>query len=193
MDGNIKWAPIPGALVIGIGHKARQGKDVVAKYLVDNYGAERFSFGDGLYDVARSIFGMTEKDASLLQALGTDVGRRNDPDKWVRTLYWKLKDRSPKLVVIPDVRFPNEIEMVKQMGGLAVEINRMNEDGSQFISDDRPADHPSEISLDDYTEWDLLVYAKTGRLDILENAVDSLMQPMWDLGSHSFNRLYFRK
>lgn len=170
-----KFNPIHGVKVIGVGHKARQGKDTIAGHLVRNYGATRMSFADALYDVARVVFGMKEKDGPLLQVLGTDVFRKKDPEIWLSTLYFKIQDQKPALVVIPDVRFPNEVEMIKSMGGDTIKIERTHKDGSPFRATDRPLNHPSEIALDDYKDWDYVITAKSGDLDDIYGETDAIM------------------
>lgn len=172
-----KYEPIKGTTVIGIGHKARQGKDTTANFIIDKIpGTIRFGFADALYDVARAMFGMGEKDAPLLQVLGTDVFRKKDPDVWLRTLYFKIKDKNPKVAIITDVRFPNEADFVADLGGTLIDVNRWNADGSRFIDSSRSPDHPSEVSLDDYDKWNYIINAESGRLDTIESSVDTILK-----------------
>jgi len=154
------FKPIEGTFVIGLGHKARHGKDTAAKWIIQNYGAEKLAFSDALYDVARVVYDMKEKDGPLLQLLGTEIYRRKNPDIWVNTIYWKLMDRKPKIVVIPDVRFPNEADFVRSMGGVLIKVNRLNEDGSVYVTTDRDPNHPSETSLDGFSQWNFVIYSK---------------------------------
>lgn len=169
------YKPIEGTLIIGVGHKARQGKDTLATYLISNYRAEKFAFSDALYDVARVVFGMKEKDAPLLQTLGTNVFRHTDPDIWVKTLYYKIKDRHPAIAVIPDVRFPNEADFVKQMGGVLIKVSRLNPDGTQFVTTDRDPNHPSEIALDNYKDWDYEIAVPAGQFSYLYTKADQII------------------
>lgn len=155
------WKPIEGTKVIGFGHRARNGKDTAANFICDAFGASKFSFSDALYDVARVVFGMKEKDPALLQVLGTDVFRKRDPEIWVNTLYYKLKDKAPRIAVIPDVRFINEAELIKSLGGILIKITRLNPDGTPFVALDRDPNHPSEMALNDYVGWDWRIEAKT--------------------------------
>lgn len=48
-------------LIIGIGHKARAGKDTVANHLVKHHGFERVAFATKLKEVARVVFGFTDE------------------------------------------------------------------------------------------------------------------------------------
>ena len=172
------WNPIEGTTVIGIGHKARQGKDTLATYIetLADGGTMRFGFADALYDVARAMFGMTEKDAPLLQVLGTDVFRKKDPDVWLRTLYYKIRDKAPRIAIITDVRFPNEAQFVQEIGGTLVEVQRWNSDGTRFVAPDRSPEHPSEVGLDSFEEWNYIVNAESGRLDLIEDSAKTIIK-----------------
>ena len=160
------YAPIPGVTVIGLGHKARQGKDTVAGFIQDELGskAERLPFAEDLYAVCRIMFDMREKDPKLLQLVGTEIFRRKDPNIWVNSVYQKLKDRKPRVALITDCRFPNEAEFVKQMGGTLVKIERET-DGKPHRDPNRPETHPSEVALDDYTGWDFVLRNETGNVE----------------------------
>lgn len=79
----------------------------------------------------------------ILQLFGTEYRRRQDPDYWVKRLEEKLKGH--ERVVIDDVRFPNEVEMIHRLGGRVIRIDRPG-----------PAEstHASEIELDSFDGWD---------------------------------------
>ena len=153
---NPAYPAIPGVTVIGLGHRARQGKDTVANFMIDRLGsrAVRIGFADALYAVARADHGMTTKDPKVLQYLGTEVYRQRDPEVWIRTLYYTALDRMPQVLIIPDVRFPNEVEFVHQMGGFLIKVVRFNEDGTIFQDPSRNPNHPSESSLNNFVDWD---------------------------------------
>lgn len=63
---------IEQTFVIGIGHRARAGKNWVADTIHAQYPriTKIYSFADALRAVARADYGMTSKDPALLQALG---------------------------------------------------------------------------------------------------------------------------
>ena len=178
-QGRVPYAPIPGVTVIGLGHKARQGKDLTASMIIDRLGSKalRIGFADALYAVARVEHGMTTKDAPLLQRLGTEVYRQRDPEIWVRTVYYTLLDKRPPVAVLTDVRFPNEAQFVKDLGGTLIKVERFTEDGTTPHRDpSRSLTHPSETSLDDYAGWDITIQNTTGKMDLLEDSVDRLLE-----------------
>ena len=161
-------------LVIGVGHKARQGKDVAAQWLVEQHGATRFAFSDALYNYCRIEHGMTTKDAPLLQRVGVAM-RERDPLIWVKAVYYQILDRKPKIAVITDVRFPNEFEFIQQVGGFTCKVSRYNEDGSPYIADDRDPNHPSETALDGW-EWDHTIRATSGDIAHLHGEIAGVLR-----------------
>lgn len=164
------------SLIIGLGSKARQGKDLAAKALLDHIErknkitrryydshnliqAKIFRFAGALYEECRVLHGMTEKDAPLLQKVGA-ARRAENPEYWIDRAFIDVDPfliEHPKGVVIfTDVRHQNEAARIKSRGGYLVNISTLNADGTPFITDDRPANHPSEIDLDGYA-WDCRV------------------------------------
>lgn len=158
--------PLTHTLVIGFGHKARQGKDTAAKILTTELPeARRFAFADALYGYCRVAHGMTVKDAPLLQRVGVER-REIDEDIWIKTLYYDLLDKQPEIAIITDVRFPNEAEFIKSLGGFLVRVERFrfDEHGAprRVCATDRDPEHPSEIALDSYTGWDAVLVNEEG-------------------------------
>lgn len=96
----------------------------------------------------------------MLQYVGTDVVRKQNPDYWVDFLigFLKLFDDEWDIVLIPDARFPNEIDGMKNaFDTVSVLVRREFE--SQY-SEDRQS-HISETALDDYVGFDHIVECKT--------------------------------
>jgi hypothetical protein len=159
------FEPIPGVTVIGLGHRARHGKDTAAKAIISAMDerrargqfaptVERFSFADDLYAICRVLYGMTAKDAPLLQRVGVEYRDTKGVDVWVRSVYAKMQDARPMLAIVTDVRFPNEFAFIKALGGVTVRVSRVNPDGSLFVDPSRPATHISETALAD-APWDV--------------------------------------
>lgn len=92
------------------------------------------------------------KDAvtrALLQEYGTDVRRADDPEYWVQK--WRnrlvgLRYSGVEYVVVPDVRFVNEVQAIQAEGGVLVRIERPGNPGL-------PSAHSSETELDRWQGW----------------------------------------
>jgi len=252
--------------LIGIGYKARVGKDTVGQYLVDQHGFQVLHFADALYEECRStrivyvedrandlqrvtidpssyalagegarrderverllaqvapwiktaatrVFedeevsrweypGMREKDAVLLQWYGTEFRRTFfGQDYWLRRLKRTIDLSPADRFVICDVRFPNEVDFIRQMGMSEPEwfqrhmVNDPSRpqkwmprrapcrsalwkvDGEPKEDTGRPADHPSEVELDGYDEWD----------EVIRN--DDTLEELYEKGDQAWKRL----
>lgn len=85
----------------------------------------------------------------LLQIIGTEAGRDLiHPDIWVNSLFAEYISEKLNWVVT-DVRFPNEVERIKQEKGVVVKLERPENKVNHT--------HYSEIALDDYKNWDYIV------------------------------------
>src|SRR5579864_270955 len=188
-------------LIIAFGHKARNGKDTAGEAVVRYYRSKRkiavahgytthnlktfpeaglFKFADALYDICRKQHGMQGKDAPLLQRIGSEY-RAKDQDFWVKELFKNIGSETD-IVVITDLRYQNEAEYVKNQGGFTVNVVRKNPDGSRYIADDRPANHPSEIDLDNYN-FDFEIMAHSGEVPWVEQQAITLVEYLRGLKS----------
>ena len=139
-------------MIIGICGLIGSGKGTVADILVDQ-GFKKVSFADKLKDGVSTIFGwdraMLEGDTDesrtwreqpddfwsaetkmevtprlVLQLFGTDCMRNGfDDGVWVSLLKKTILD-NPGNYVVPDVRFENEINMLRDIGGEVWEVQR---------------------------------------------------------------------
>lgn len=87
----------------------------------------------------------------ILQWWGTEFRRAEDPDYWTKAWERKLLelDLSDKHVLVDDVRFVNELEVIRKNGGHFVRVIRPGFNGAN--------NHSSENSLDGYDDWDLVI------------------------------------
>ncbi len=79
----------------------------------------------------------------VLQYFGTDIVRRMCADAWVNATISKIKRENPKVAIITDARFPNEILGIEQIGGKTIRLLR------DVCENDS---HPSEKALDDFQQ-----------------------------------------
>lgn len=59
-----------------------------------------------------------------LQVIGTECFRTLNPNFWVKYLEMKIKTSGLERIVITDVRFDNEGEMIKRLNGTIIKIER---------------------------------------------------------------------
>jgi Deoxynucleotide monophosphate kinase len=87
----------------------------------------------------------------ILQWWGTEYRRTEDPDYWTKA--WERKAAGYDLdhvhILVDDVRFLNELNVIRQLGGRLVRIDRPG-----FAAG---GNHASETSLDGITDWDEMI------------------------------------
>ena len=168
--------------IVCIGGKAQHGKDTTAAFLQEHlvaYGKNVLIAhqADLLKNMARDMFGWDgkkdEKGRHLLQFLGTDTIRKRDPDFWVDHLVrtFKALDGTWDIILIPDTRFPNEIEKFRESGFVTTYI-RVNRSNFESPLTEEQQKHISEIALDDYPS-DVLVENR-GTVDELKGQLESV-------------------
>lgn len=150
-----------------ISGKARHGKDTVAnimKEYFENNGKKVLiaHYADLLKYICKTFFNWDGKKddngRSLLQYIGTDVIREQQPDYWVNFIYsiLKLFKNEWDYVIIPDCRFSNEIEFLKIRGleVYAIRVNRACSSPDSKIFNGNltleQSNHISETALDKY-------------------------------------------
>jgi hypothetical protein len=140
--------------LIGVSGRKHNGKDTVGNYLVEVYDYKRIAFADKLKEACMIIFGLTKEQVFdetlkdvvdnywgvspriILQYVGTDLLRNQlktiiphiDNNIWVKAVHKQILDELKKdplqKFVITDVRFENEIQFIKEMGGVNIRITR---------------------------------------------------------------------
>ena len=139
-------------LLIGIAGGKGEGKDTVAQIICNAFlfDSVRMAFADSLKQECADLLSLTvhEINASkqvfrpLLQWYGTEYRRQYNGGEsyWVDKLVEKVNLYDGKIVIIPDVRFPNEYEFIKANGGIMLKVTR-------DIFRDHLSTHTSETSL----------------------------------------------
>lgn len=152
--------------VILISGSARFGKDSTAFMMKELLEKQKkkvliIHYADNLKLFAKNYFGWSgqkdQKGRELLQWLGTDVIRKNYEDTWVDMVVALLKGIKTlyDYIIIPDVRFPNEIDRMRDnFDCITVRVIRPNFDNG-LTEEQRK--HPSETALDNYPmEYELI-------------------------------------
>jgi len=146
-------------IIIPISGKAESGKDLSATLLkieLQKQGKRVLiiNYADKLKFICQKYFGWNgEKDIngrSLLQKIGTEKVRAKNNNFWVDSVIELVKvlEDDFDYVLIPDTRFPNEIERWdNDFEFVSLHIERLNHE-NRLTSEQRL--HSSETALDDY-------------------------------------------
>lgn len=138
------FKPIDGVKVVGLVGQPRHGKDTFAQAMIRAVpGAERIAFSDLIAAHERISGRMTIRDPKHLQATHFTLSRHN----LLTAMYEFINDRRPPLVVITGVRKPDEVSLIKSMGGELARIVRTVPGGGEFVTTDRDPNHPVERDI----------------------------------------------
>lgn len=171
-------------MIIGITGYAQSGKDSVAKILIEQYGYTRVAFADKIRELLLEIdpiledghrlsyavkeFGWDLAKAKpevrrLMQDLGVGARKLFKEDFWIKqALAPVLKNQK---IVVTDVRFENEADMIKHFDGQLWRVKRL---GVEAINN-----HISESDMNDYKVDQIFV--NNGTIEDLESLVKTRM------------------
>lgn len=175
-------------MIIGLNGRLQSGKDTTYSIIRELHPhAERISFAAKLKQSAAAVLNMDVNtmewlknredlfytiDGShafnmrqFLQRYGTE-GHRDifGQDFWVDMALPLNLDHENRLIVVTDMRFPNEIQRVKDLDGICVKIER------DTVT--QHGDHPSEQDVDQYMD---MILDNTGTMDDLRESVAGML------------------
>lgn len=184
-------------MIIGLVGFIGSGKGTVGDTLVRQHGYHQFAFADALKDAVAQIFvwprGLLEGDSNasrafrervdpwwshkfgyevtprlILQKFGTEACRHGIADNiWIAALEKRIQGYDD--VVITDVRFPNEIDFVRSVGGAIVRVKRGPDPTPEELSKMHISETAWNNIIPDYT------IINEGTLEDLRNNVKSTL------------------
>ena len=102
----------------------------------------------------------------FLQHFGTDVCRGIKPDIWTSACINRILSSGTELAIVPDVRFPNEVESIQKAGGKVIRLTRKPHED----------EHDSETALDGYDEFDYVIHNADMNIDQTNMALMEVMK-----------------
>lgn len=128
-------------IFIGIHGRKRSGKDTLAEMIVEAYAKGVFcidSFAapirqmvnDHLIPFTDATKEHVDEDLGIsagraMQLMGTEFGRQMiHPDIWLLLMTRRIREGNCEGVVIPDIRFQNEVDFIHSRGGVVLFVNR---------------------------------------------------------------------
>ena len=172
--------------ILFISGKAGAGKSALARavhklVVADGLSPIALKFADPLYSLHRVVYETmaeygieltTTIDRRLLQLLGTEWGRQTiSDDVWVRCLRNRITAvmaHPQAIVLVDDVRFPNELSMESLHGICKVRLSADAAVRKIRAAKWTDTPHVSETALDDATGFDITLDTTFG--DVMANA-----------------------
>jgi len=181
--------------IIGLGHRRRVGKDTLGNLIVQDclsYGisATRVAFGDKVKSIAFELYSWAGLQAGeyydshpedrevALPAIGMspreiwiEVGcklREVYPETWLEAAFAKAKDF--EVLIVTDVRFPNEVDAIRDRGGEVIKVERPGI---------KPSHDQADSALASFDEWDAIVFNEVGIEGLEEIARELTTEIAW--------------
>lgn len=110
----------------------------------------------------------------LLQKIGTEGIRCVLPDAWVISLFEEFDENS--LWIIDDVRFPNEADAIRKVGGIVVRFEGDPGDIYEELCQTRDPLHLSETAMDNYEHFHCVIKTEDF-VNQLDRLYDKIFHP----------------
>ena len=183
-------------IVIGLGGSLRSGKDTAADFLVEDLSFDKLGMSDdslhqfvmrqnpwiqtneGFFARYRTIIaehGYTDAKKiddlrQFLQLTGTEAGRDLIGENvWVDIIRNKILASTAPGVVVTGIRYPNELDMIRKLGGTTIYVTRADS------TEHRMSQHSSETTLSG-KDFDHIL-ANNSTLDDLRTNIHRLVAP----------------
>ena len=184
-------------MIIAFAGRKQSGKTTSCEFvqsLFTNKKTKIYNFADPLKQLCIDIFGLTynqcygtdeDKNESVdccwpgtdskmtsrevLQYVGTDVFRSMQHNVWSSATIRLIDKEQPDIALIADCRFPNEVEAVKNAGGVVIKLNRNLYEST----------HASETALDDInydqSNFDIVIANLEGSIEEKNNIIKNFL------------------
>ena len=169
-------------LIIGFIGPKGSGKDYAYSILFKHFNnVDRVAFADPIKNTICELFSLQPEQLELIKrcpqidfinhetnnCYGSCTGRdfvrnigmlmRNyDDQQFNRYVEDKIKDNPKVNWVVTDVRFPNEVELIKRLGGVLIEINREGYTYDQHVTESGKLPHDYLVDNDENFEDNLV-------------------------------------
>lgn len=167
--------------VILISGRQGSGKTTLAKGLSTKIRAPIVKFADPIYEMHNAVWAIMRDvldvdksmiDGQLLQYLGTEWGRKRfGEDVWVWALARRMLCMKSDVFIVDDLRFRSEAEHLEGCLPLGTTVYRIRLNADESIRRLRATKwredttHQSEVDLDSYDRWDLVIDTNSMCLD----------------------------
>ncbi len=149
-------------VLIGLAGKINSGKSTIAEYLVLKYDFIEMTYAKPLKNICQELFCLTddqlytqkgkmEPDSrwydctprTMMQFIGTDLFR-NNLDKimpglcdnvFIENMRIRLQQESHHNIVVSDIRFQNEADLIISLGGIIYYVDRDNNSNDSHVSE----------------------------------------------------------
>ena len=174
-------------MIIGIVGKKRSGKDTIADHLCEKHRFRKYSLALPMKIACKEIFlfddsqmwgdkkevideryGVTPR--KILQVFGTELFQydiyNHIPELENRFKLWHKENNITQSIVLSDIRFPHESNVIKELGGILIKVER--ETGLETDS------HASELEMESIIPD--FVIDNNGTIEELKNKINKVIE-----------------
>lgn len=173
--------------------KSGSGKDMMAQFMKEELAkhgqkALVIHYADAVKWFCRDYLDWDGKKdevgRTLLQTVGTDIVRSCHPNFWTGIVVGLIQAFEPykdfDVAIIPDARFPNEVDIslqsLKNCVSVRIERTKNGEPWINPVLTEEQRNHPSETSLDNFA-FDYVVHNDEG-LDMLRDSAKTILEDL---------------
>ena len=174
-------------LIVGVTGRARAGKNTVAHGLIS--GAAKSGQTARVYEFSQYVIkdlnpswkevpreDLLPEEISKLVSHGLEK-RKKDPWYWVDRVFSDIVKDKPDVAILPNIRFLNEAEAVKNYGypGVIIRVKTFVKDGIEYISTDRDPNDDMETE-NQLIQADYFLTVARGQTKLLKMQAESLYE-----------------
>lgn len=160
-------------MIVGVAGKKQHGKDTFYQLLKEIHtSVERYSFADEVKRYAAIYFGVDatqqdkEKYRFILQGIGQMMRDQVDKSYWIQIVKSQIDLSTARIKCITDVRYKNEVDYVKNSGGIMVRVINPRIHNHDV--------HLSENDLNEHCDYDYVIHNDSTIQDYRQKVVSCL-------------------
>lgn len=187
-------------MIIGLCGYIGSGKDTCASLLETHHQFQKMAFASSIKDIIALLFGWNREHLEgtsvesrewreqvdpwwteqlgravsprlMLQIIGTEMFRNClSPHFWTTVLKRRIQESDARDIVISDCRFPEEVELIRSLGGVVVCVQRQSVPPHQDLAYAHSSEQHIASILPDAT------IDNSKDLDYLKHQLDTLVQ-----------------
>lgn len=175
-------------VVIGLSGKAEHGKSACSHIMAER--ARERGLSAQIFEVSHYIYRhcvhlgllpdgltrdqMTNAQVAVLVSEGSRMRNEVDPNYWTKIVLERIGQATCDVAICPNVRFPQEADGIRSIGGVIVRLTRLHSNGRNFVSTTRDPNHETETALDNY-QPDFRLLNISGLTERLQKEVKALL------------------
>jgi dephospho-CoA kinase len=172
-------------MLIGLCALKESGKSTVTNFLIKNYDFKEYALALPIKELSKQLFLFDQNQLygnqkeiidekwnvtprHVFQKCGYFLRTEFGKDFFIKKFKLWYTENKHKNIVVSDIRFPNELKAIKELGGIVIKINRFKTNQDMDISEQHILSLKSDFEIDNSNSLDELFSQVT---DIMANLI----------------------